>query len=601
MLFESISRQAQARSRVWYDEIRSYTQLLVSFPTVSPSVDGENKCARIIETLLTDSTTLHTMLWPTGDGRNSVACLLCGTHPSNTGRTTILMGHYDTVGVTEFDGLAAATGDETTAFDVSALRRALEVGLRTRRSPNDEDAWCDLRASWQFDGHEEPAWMFGRGSLDMKSGIAVSIAVMRQLWHERENLAGNILFLACPDEENESLGIRSAMPYLLELRQSLNLDYLGIINTDYVAPRSSRLAHLESLSTPRTIYAGTVGKLLPSFYILGVPTHVGEPFRGVDANQIAAALIERINLNPGLSDRWESKNGRSERVVPPVSLRMRDLKTAYSAQTVTEALVCINWLTCTQTPDEVMVLILDEAMNALEQVLERRQQHWQELSDDFPRPPQYAPLVLTFEQLCDRVRAARGWNHASLNGKDDPLVALMDDIISEVDALVSPQDLLAHQLAYQADLPEKSRLIVARLVREANLKGPAIITFFAPPFYPHVKPQNGELLDAVACQVEAVADTEVIEIRDFYPYISDLSYVRLDRDVQSGLNKLIANMPLFGRGYSLDFDAMRALDCHVINIGPWGKDAHSLYERVYVPYSFEVLPQLIYEVIKDVL
>lgn len=598
MLFESISTlgQTQTRSRVWYDEIREYTELLVSFPTVSPDAEGENACLRAIVHLLKSSTDLQTTLWPTGDGRNSIACLLRGTHPSNSGRTVILMGHYDTVGVTEFEGLMAATDDDAIAFDVSGLRLALEAALQTRRSPDDEDAWHDLQGRWVSDERDEPAWMFGRGSLDMKSGVALCIALMRQLWRESDTLTGNILFLACPDEENESLGIRSAIPHLLELRETLSLQYLGIINADYVAPRGEAQTRQQPVS--RAIYAGTVGKLLPSFYILGVPTHVGEPFRGVDANQIAAALIERINLNPALSDRWESESGVFERVVPPISLRMRDLKTAYSAQTVTEALVCINWLTCTQTPDEAMRLVVSEAQHALEQVLVCRQQHWQQLSNDFPRPPQYEPLVLTFEQLCDRVRAARGWDSTQA---DDALADLMDEIAAEAKSLVAPPDLLAHQLAYHADLPERSRLIVARLVREANIKGPAIITFFAPPFYPHVKPQQGDLLDAVTRQVAAFEGEDVIEVRDFYPYISDLSFVRLDQTVQAGLKALIANMPLFGRGYRLDFDAMRALDCQVINIGPWGKDAHSLYERVYVPYSFEVVPQLIYEVIKDVL
>lgn len=595
MLFENLGTQ------VWFDRVRDFTEILLSLPTISPDVEGENACAGTIEKLLTDSTGLQPILWPTGDGRHTVACLLTGTHPSNEGKTVIIMGHYDTVGVAEFEGLMALMGDETIAFDVDDLPRALEVALQTRHSSDDEDAWDDLQARWLHDGYEEPAWMFGRGSLDMKSGIAIAIALLRRLWHEREALAGNVLFLACPDEENESLGIRSAIPHLLELRESLNLRYLGIINTDYVAQRNGSYIAQTPDAAPRAVYAGTVGKLLPSFYILGVPTHVGEPFRGIDANHIAAELISRINLNPALSDRWHNQDGTTERVVPPISLRMRDLKSAYSAQTVTESLVCINWLTCTQTPDDVMHLIVREAQDALQAVLDTRMQRWKPFSGDIPQPPAYTPLVLTFEQLCRRVRAVNGWEGSFLDQADDPLAALMDDIATESDRLTNAPDLVAHQLAYQADLPEKSRLIVARLVREANIKGPAIIVFFAPPFYPHVKPQAGAVLDAVRQQVEAVSGSESIEVRDFYPYISDLSFVRLDPEVETAVASLVANMPLFGRGYTLDFDAMRALDCQVVNIGPWGKGAHSLYERVYMPYSFEVVPQLIYDIIKDLL
>jgi len=43
------------------------------------------------------------------------------------------------------------------------------------------------------------------------------------------------------------------------------------------------------------------------------------------------------------------------------------------------------------------------------------------------------------------------------------------------------------------------------------------------------------------------------------------------------------------------------LDCDVANIGPWGKEAHGKGERVYMPYSFETVPELLYSVIRRVL
>ena len=33
----------------------------------------------------------------------------------------------------------------------------------------------------------------------------------------------------------------------------------------------------------------------------------------------------------------------------------------------------------------------------------------------------------------------------------------------------------------------------------------------------------------------------------------------------------------------------------VVNIGPWGRDYHQKWERVHMPYAFDVLPDLIYE------
>lgn len=564
--------------RTWFREIYEFTECLVSLPTVSPDITGENTCAQTITDLLCRDTTLTPELWPTGDGRYNVACLLRGEHPANHGKTLILMGHYDTVDVTEFAGLAAAEGAQI-AFQSRQLRDAFVRVLAENRTAQEQAVWNDLNESWT---ETEPAWMFGRGCLDMKSGVAIAVCLMRRLWCERESLAGNVLFLACPDEENESTGIRSALKPLLALRQRKSLHYLGIINTDYVAPRTDQ-------DEQRYVYAGTVGKLLPSFYILGVPTHVGEPFRGIDADQIAAELVQRINLNPALCDRGKGQAG-DEITLPPITLRMRDLKSAYSAQTVAEALVCVNWLTYTQSPHDVLHMLVAEARDALLAVFDRRDQRYDAYPGSAPQPPVYEPAVLTFHELCQRVCAVKGWNETALN-------PLMDEIAAETAEFVPDDQMIAYQLGYKADLPERSRLIAARLAREANLRGPAVIVFFAPPYYPHVQPHDGALMEAVKRRIALHDDT--IRLRHFYPYISDLSFVGVDAEVEAGLPALRDNMPLFGRGYTLDFEAMWALNCPVVNIGPWGKDAHGLYERVYMPYSFEVVPQLIYEVVKE--
>ena len=54
---------------------------------------------------------------------------------------------------------------------------------------------------------------------------------------------------------------------------------------------------------------------------------MGEPFRGVDANQIAAALVQRLNLNSNLCDTWsDPATGAQEVAAPPMTLKLRDLK-----------------------------------------------------------------------------------------------------------------------------------------------------------------------------------------------------------------------------------------------------------------------------------
>ena len=81
--------------------------------------------------------------------------------------------------------------------------------------------------------------------------------------------------------------------------------------------------------------------------------------------------------------------------------------------------------------------------------------------------------------------------------------------------------------------------------------------------------------------------------------------MRLDEGFEAGFLK--NNMPLFGLDdgngklyYPLverTLVDIRALNCPVVNIGPFGNDAHGLYERVHMPYSFVTVPQIISETI----
>lgn len=604
-----MSRQQPAKQ--WFNSIHRLTEQLVAISTISPDVQGESECADLILTLLTEGdVSLEPHLWPTDDGqRHNVACLLHGCHPANRGQTIILLGHYDTVGIEEFRTI------DPNAYDVVAFSSA-QIRTRLKRKAQLPPAvQHDLQEQWCPQSQPEPVWMFGRGTLDMKSGLAALIAVMRQLWCERSQLAGNILFLACPDEENESAGILSAIAHLVRWREKYDLIYLGVINADYTAPRSNNDAE-------RYIYTGTIGKLLPAFYILGDPTHVGEPFRGIDAGQIAATLLNRIHLNPNFSDTWSDDVGGGEELTPPPTvLRIRDLKRGYNVQTSAEAFVYINWLTYTQSPQTVLDLLIHEAKQALCDVFHYRADAFTRFVGKEPQPEPYDVQVLTFADLVTRFRVLRGWTIAPSDPRNDPfemwLQRYINRIHEDVGGHPGKEWFLKTRLSNRFDSREFSRLIVFELIRELGLQGPAIVLFFAPPYYPHIRPQNNRITTAIKTILTQLDDKEEsplsqkfyaavpqpaatpIALRGYYPYISDLSFVWLDDTVAPQLDSLRDNMPLFRRGYWLDFEAMTRLNCSVVSIGPFGKDAHGLYERVHMPYSFEVVPQLIYETIYE--
>ncbi len=106
---------------------------------------------------------------------------------------------------------------------------------------------------------------------------------------------------------------------------------------------------------------------------------------------------------------------------------------------------------------------------------------------------------------------------------------------------------------------ELSRMIVAKLARLAGIGGPAVIAFFSPPYYPSVPPRENEITRAMSAALARQADAaalsrcaELVEavskvgFREavFYPYISDLSYLQLDSEIE--IESLAKNMPLFG-------------------------------------------------------
>ena len=430
----------------------------------------------------------------------------------------------------------------------------------------------------------------------------------------------NILFVACPDEENESGGILAAIYQLNLWRSKHQLQYLGIINADYTAPRSDD-------QSERYIYTGVVGKLLPSFYVLGDTTHVGEPFRGVDAGQIAAELVSQLNLNSEFSDVWSGTSDMKKEVaVPPMTLKVRDLKRGYNVQTAEAAFVYANWLTYQKSPDQAlrdMKRAAEHALNAVENCRQSQYVAFKARGGQEPAPRKQEVVVLDYAELCEKVRAARGWRKASSDLSQDPLVVWLNSLACDYRAQTGQHRpdkwALDARFATASDNREISRLLVDHLVKEAQIKGPAIVIFFSPPYYPHIQPQENQItkaLEIVLRQLDTKESSSLrhplettqtlgsgeqhIQLRGFYPYISDLSYVRLEIG-STELQALTHNMPLFGCGYWLDFQAMRELDCAVVNIGPWGKDAHGLYERIHMPYSFEVVPQIIYETLVEVL
>lgn len=88
------------------------------------------------------------------------------------------------------------------------------------------------------------------------------------------------------------------------------------------------------------------------------------------------------------------------------------------------------------------------------------------------------------------------------------------------------------------------------------------------------------------------SSTETFKKRRFFPYLSDSSYLSM-RESKVEIDRLLNNFPLSDVIYPLPFETIRSLDIPAIDLGVYGKGAHTWKERLYKPYSYQTLPKII--------
>ncbi len=485
-------------------------------------------------------------------GRKSVLARING-EKGNSNKTVVLIGHTDTVGISDYGELK------------EYATKPIELIEKLKKVTIPEEAKDDL---------ESGDYLFGRGIFDMKCGVSILIAIMEEFSKNVSELEGNIIFAGVCDEEGNSGGMLSVVPELIRLKEAEGYDYLAVIDTDYCAPRYVG-------DETRYVYIGTVGKLMPSFFVVGKETHVGEPYKGLDPNQIVAEITKEFNLNIEYCDVAEG-----EVSLPPITLRQQDLKTEYSVQIAKTAYLYFNYATHISTPDEVMKKMVTGSTKAFQKTIDDLNEQYKTYCKMSNYPYSKLPWrarVLTYGELFERVKEEKG--------------KVLDFAIEK----------LSSQLLNNPNVDE--RMFALRMIETVHSmwsdKDPVVILYFSPPYYPHNYVEGKEtkeknLLEAVDEAINATENKFDIVRKKFYPYISDLSYAAAPKE-ESVIEVLKSNMPGYGVKYNLPLKEMQELSLPVVNIGPFGKDAHKFTERVEKNYSFNIAPKIAYNIIKNLL
>lgn len=543
------------------DDILAYTKQLVNIESIV-NTTGEKTIAQSLFQLISSlpyfsqnpSSVALEQTINDDQERYSVMAFVKGKK-GNSNRTIILMGHIDTVGIDDFNQLKehACSPDDL----MEALKREkLPTSAKEHLESGD--------------------WLFGRGVLDMKSGVASNLYLLKYYSEHLEELDGNILLLAECDEEDGSHGVLSALKTLKKWKKEHGFEYIAAINSDFVSPGFEG-------DENRYIYKGTVGKLLPSFFITGAETHVGSAFEGLDPNFIAAELTKQINYNPELCN-----EAYGETTVPPVSLKQTDLKPSYTVQTALSAYVYYNFFIHSWSPRDVLIKLKEQAMiaftNALATFEERYRKYSAISGEPFVLHP-WKPRVFTYEEMEQLLIEENG----------DSFIAHMNEF---------KQRLLANT---ELD----TRMFAARVVEEAwkwmKDKNPAIILFYSSLYSPRIEMtgKTTDELNLISALDKAVATIQPeyphqIVTRNFFPYISDMSFMALSDD-EDGINAVSKNNPGWGTKHYVEFQDIRDINVPVINIGPYGLDAHKKLERMEMTYSLEIVPNLTNHVIQNLL
>lgn len=542
-----------------FHEVKELTTELVRIPSIVRT-SGEAACARRIYQYYSQLPYFQQhpdqlVLQRTEDDeieRFNVIAMVKGTK-GNSKRTVILMGHIDTVGVEDFGSL------KDYAFDPERLPnflRQLDLGEEVRR---------DL---------ESGEYMFGRGALDMKSGVAGQMWLMRYFARHPEELNGNLIAIAECDEEDNSHGIVSALKVLKRWKEEHDLEFIAALNADYSTP-------YHELDENRYVFFGTIGKLLPTFFVVGKETHVGQAFGGLNPNLLVAELTRLIELNPELCD-----EAQGEVTVPPTSLKQTDLKEAYTVQTPIAAYTYFNVFAHRKSPREILTKMKEKAQEAFENVLEYVDQSYRDFcrrsGHTYTRLP-WKSKVYTWEEFYAELLQHHGNTFAQH---------------------LQEFSLELHRRNPSLDLREFNVRIVEEAWQWVPDKSPAVIifnssTFFAPIEMTGRTEGERRLLESVKEAVEIVqpySDRPIVT-KMFYPYISDSSFMALGGELEE-LDALEKNTPAWGVKYSHPIEEISAINVPVVNIGSYGKDGHKFTERVHMKYTFELVPNITYNTIR---
>ncbi|AKG04886.1 amino acid degradation protein [Salimicrobium jeotgali] len=466
----------------------------------------------------------------TPDGREGVNALYLS---GKSRRTIVLLSHFDTVNTEDYGHL------ENLAFHPQRLTET----LHDYKEELPEEARGDL---------ESGEYLFGRGVMDMKMGLTLHMSIIARASEEQWPV--NILLVTVPDEEVDSAGMREAVPAIRDIQHRYDLDITLFLNSE---PTFQELGDEHFY-----MYSGSIGKIMPAALLYGKETHVGNPMSGLTANYMATFLTQKMEWNPEFR---ETEMGESTPL--PISLRQKDLMgTGYSTQTPYRAQVLFNAFLFKRSAKDIFELFRKTA----EEAAEACNSSYEEVCRREDVQPLGKVEVMEYRELLHYAERKLG--------KDMVRIYIKEVMEKE-----------------EQDDREVAVRIVDKLILHCQELGPVIILLFATPYYPAVNSSEDPVVmgavDVIQQKAKEAFDLTVTQVH-YFNGISDLSYVNYNGETE-GWKAFERNSPVWGERYTIPFEDMEKLRAPVMNLGPYGKDAHKRTERLHKKNAFQEIPVLL--------
>ena len=473
-----------------------------------------------------------------------------------SGNTVILTGHFDVVD--EFDygearPLAFTIGEE------------LESALR--KNPMTEKQERDMNSG---------EWIWAKGAADMKGGLAIHMALMEEFSRKAlaGQLEGSVLFMAVPDEESYSRGMRSAAGLLADIKEKNGLNYKLLIN-----PEPNDL-----VDDNQIMFLGTVGKTMPVIMVQGISSHIGHCFDGFNPLSVLTAIYQQTNGSLFFADSY-----MDEATMPPTWLKMRDLKNVYDVSIPLRATGYFTVLSLTSGPGEILKKLTAICSHAAEEEVHKLEQTYVQYKkiNKFETKSELGlhPRVYSFNELRNELTERDGERFTEFY--DNAYEQIAGEIASGC-----------------TNYPDGTIMLMEKVLDFAGFTDPVVVIAFAPPYYPAV---NGNMVSGkeffakkaydIVSGISA-EDGQQVSYQNFFMGISDNSYTAVTGD-ESGNRDFAAAAPLWGQAYSIDFDAVKKINVPAVIYGPIGKEYHKWSERVNKKSLLRTVPRVTRELIEQ--